>query len=1164
MRPIKLKIKGINSFIEEQTIDFEKLSDRGLFGIFGPTGSGKSTVLDGITLALYGKVARESNNYINTNCESANVSFEFQISGAENKRYLVEREFKKDKKTENAKSGKCKVVDLTGGIPEVLADSKTMVDNKCKEIIGLNLDDFTRTVVLPQGKFSEFLKLEGVDRRRMLERLFNLQQYGDDLSRKLSFEINKEKSENSVLIGQLKGYEDFSEEKLKEREELFEEVKKELEKISIEVSELEKQYENQKIVWDLQLELKELRCKKEVLENKREEIESCKEKVFLGEGASKVMPYIDSYEKTINDIANSEKEKGNFEEAVEFSKSQKEKADIQWQECRDNKEEKLPNFIIKKQKAEDALKEKALLETIEKEIMIMKKDMVKLEDELEKKTKIMVKLSSEISEINSSINQAEEKSEQLKIDGGLKEKVLEGARVKDKLEDILKLKNSNASKKLNGQRDVEELQLKERELYNAFEEKQKTYEEKKILLENMVNKCPGNQNDIVALQKQLLEAKEKWNKYHEHTKIIESANEALKDYKMSVQKEEAKKILLEHSIVELKIKIKELEIENLAYKLREELKTGDVCPVCGSTDHHRENIKHKDLRDNKGIEKELEANEKELKLIEENITKGKTNIDICNENIEKANDGIAVLGDDFKNISVEELNNSFEQLKKAISEYDGNKNKLEEDMKKLLEEKHKLETNISTLRSTINEKKNQLKELDSDLEKNHEALKEIEIAYDCLVKETGITDFKAKSQEILACEKERENLLKDLKVYRKRLEDADLNMKSLEQESKKIENDITKGNTAIEEKTKIYNEKISLIKSKVGDVEDIGAVLRKIENIIKTIEDNFVKAEKIKEDKEKIYQQNNEKLIAVMSRLTELHKRKAEDHKNIDKNLELQGFKTIEEAKKNILNVEEIGSLKEYIERYSEEVSKNNGAIESVLKKLDNREIGEEQWAKLQEDKVKTEEKYKELNESKIKVEEEVRIIKEKLFELSELLKKKEKLDRKLGLLGDLEKLFKGKKFVEFVATTRLKYVSIEASKRLKEITNGNYGLEVDDNGKFLIRDNKNGGVERDASTLSGGETFLASLALALALSAEIQLKGTAPLELFFLDEGFGTLDDDLLEVVMSSLEKIHNDKLKIGLISHVESIKNRVPVKLIVTPAEAGRGGSKVRIERS
>ncbi len=1164
MRPIKLKIKGINSFIEEQTIDFEKLSDRGLFGIFGPTGSGKSTVLDGITLALYGKVARESNNYINTNCESANVSFEFQISGAENKRYLVEREFKKDKKTENAKSGKCKVVDITCGIPEVLADSKTMVDNKCKEIIGLNLDDFTRTVVLPQGKFSEFLKLEGVDRRRMLERLFNLQQYGDDLSRKLSFEINKEKSENSVLIGQLKGYEDFSEEKLKEREELFEEVKKELEKISIEVSELEKQYENQKIVWDLQLELKELRCKKEVLENKREEIESCKEKVFLGEGASKVMPYIDSYEKTINDIANSEKEKRNFEEAVEFSKSQKEKADIQWQECRDNKEEKLPNFIIKKQKAEDALKEKALLEEIKKEIITIEKNLAKYKQELSEKAKLTANLSCEMAEISSKIEKNEEKSEQLKVDGNLKEKVLEGARIKDKLEDILKFKNENETKNLRIQREVKDLEFKENHLREIFKEKQKDYEKKKFILEDIVHRCPGNQDDIVALQKKLLETKEKWNRYNDYRKVMETSKENLRDYETSLEKEEVKKILLEHSVSELKEKIRDIEIENLSHNLRTQLKVGEVCPVCGSIEHHKENIKHVEIKDNGVIEKDLDIKEKDLRSLEESITKRKINITICKENIEKAQKESMELGEDFKTISVEELNNSFEQLKKAISDYEEDKKKLEEDMRNFLEENHKLETDISTLRSTITEKKTHLEELRSDLDKNNESLKEIETSYYSLVKETWITDFKAKSQEILACEKERENLLKDLKVYRKRLEDADLNMKSLEQESKKIENDITKGNTAIEEKTKIYNEKISLIKSKVGDVEDIGAVLRKIENIIKTIEDNFVKAEKIKEDKEKIYQQNNEKLIAVMSRLTELHKRKAEDHKNIDKNLELQGFKTIEEAKKNILNVEEIGSLKEYIERYSEEVSKNNGAIESVLKKLDNREIGEEQWAKLQEDKVKTEEKYKELNESKIKVEEEVRIIKEKLFELSELLKKKEKLDRKLGLLGDLEKLFKGKKFVEFVATTRLKYVSIEASKRLKEITNGNYGLEVDDNGKFLIRDNKNGGVERDASTLSGGETFLASLALALALSAEIQLKGTAPLELFFLDEGFGTLDDDLLEVVMSSLEKIHNNKLKIGLISHVESIKNRVPVKLIVTPAEAGRGGSKVRIERS
>lgn len=226
MRPIKLRIKGLNSFIDEQIIDFDKLTDRGFFGIFGPTGSGKSTILDGITLALYGNVARKSSNYINTNCEKLNVNFEFQISGAETKRYVIDREFKR-KRDGNINSGKCKIVDITNEENiEVLADSVKTINKTVEEIIGLNLDDFSRTVVLPQGKFSEFLKLEGKERREMLERLFNLEQFGDNLSRRLNSEIGKEKTENSVLMGQLSGYNDISEEILKDKQEILEGLKK--------------------------------------------------------------------------------------------------------------------------------------------------------------------------------------------------------------------------------------------------------------------------------------------------------------------------------------------------------------------------------------------------------------------------------------------------------------------------------------------------------------------------------------------------------------------------------------------------------------------------------------------------------------------------------------------------------------------------------------------------------------------------------------------------------------------------------------------------------------------------------------------------------------------------------------------------------------------------
>ena len=69
-----------------------------------------------------------------------------------------------------------------------------------------------------------------------------------------------------------------------------------------------------------------------------------------------------------------------------------------------------------------------------------------------------------------------------------------------------------------------------------------------------------------------------------------------------------------------------------------------------------------------------------------------------------------------------------------------------------------------------------------------------------------------------------------------------------------------------------------------------------------------------------------------------------------------------------------------------------------------------------------------------------------------------------------------------------------------------------------------------------------------MALSSQIQLKGSAPLEFFFLDEGFGTLDAELLDTVMTSLENLKSESLSVGIISHVEEIKERIPMKLEIS----------------
>ena len=96
MKPINLKIKGINSYVSEQKVDFGKLAENNIFGIFGETGSGKTTILDSIILALYGVSDRDVlQNIINVNTKDAYIEFTFDMENHDGSttRYFIRRDF---------------------------------------------------------------------------------------------------------------------------------------------------------------------------------------------------------------------------------------------------------------------------------------------------------------------------------------------------------------------------------------------------------------------------------------------------------------------------------------------------------------------------------------------------------------------------------------------------------------------------------------------------------------------------------------------------------------------------------------------------------------------------------------------------------------------------------------------------------------------------------------------------------------------------------------------------------------------------------------------------------------------------------------------------------------------------------------------------------------
>mgnify|MGYP000150950944 CR=1 FL=1 len=100
------------------------------------------------------------------------------------------------------------------------------------------------------------------------------------------------------------------------------------------------------------------------------------------------------------------------------------------------------------------------------------------------------------------------------------------------------------------------------------------------------------------------------------------------------------------------------------------------------------------------------------------------------------------------------------------------------------------------------------------------------------------------------------------------------------------------------------------------------------------------------------------------------------------------------------------------------------------------------------------------------------------------------------NILSELEGLFRGKRFVEYISRYYLEHIAREADTGLKEMTGNTYGLEIDENTAFIIRDYKNGGASRPASTLSGGETFMASCPCFIFPNSD---EGSSPIGAVFL-----------------------------------------------------------------
>jgi len=249
------------------------------------------------------------------------------------------------------------------------------------------------------------------------------------------------------------------------------------------------------------------------------------------------------------------------------------------------------------------------------------------------------------------------------------------------------------------------------------------------------------------------------------------------------------------------------------------------------------------------------------------------------------------------------------------------------------------------------------------------------------------------------------------------------------------------------------------------------------------------------------------------------------------------------------------------VQRHKESLAFVQEQAKQLNSRLGDAHVSDDRWTEIQCACTFATEQVEQAVKERIEAEKDMRIVAERHERWKTLESARREIEKQTSVIAELRHVLRGDVFVEYLAQERLDYVARDASARLKDLTRSRYALEVDTQGGFLIRDDANGGVKRAVGTLSGGETFLTSLALALSLSTQIQLKGQ-PLELFFLDEGFGTLDPELLDIVMTALERLQMENMTIGVISHVPELRQRMQRRIVVDPPEPSGRGSRVRLE--
>ena len=1196
MKILSIRLKNLASLAGEHFIDFESepLAHAGLIAIIGKTGAGKSTILDAMCLALFNKIPRLkdsdgklldvdgsellTNSPLTVLRRGTGHGFaELCFVAQDQKHYLARWEIKRAR--ENA-SGKLQSVQrslkcLTDGV--VVADKTKAVETHIQQITQLSFEQFTRAVLLAQSEVTAFLKARDNERGELLEYLTNSSIFAK--IGQLAFEKTKEvRLQREKLESVLGHIEIRSDEEIAELQQRFKQLQQHVQQLENEKNQFRQQQQwfeqrdkiNKDIAlkkqdYDLQLKAQENIAKDRYLLSQLETFAEIRPIVFQQQQLQKTLqqlaPQIQQKHHEFSTLTTQFEQQKTLYTQVETTLNQFQ----DFEQKHQNELTQVRKFVQERDYiAEEYKKTKIRLTQLESQQQPLIEQQQQLEQSIQN-------LSAQHT---ACLEQLKHSAQYAPLDNGLHAHIQQ---LKQFIQQYQKVENTIGS--------IQQAQTQLKQDQNTFnslitqfgttqqieqriEQQSKLKETQQIRL-NQLDAIQQKLQHYFELKNEVLTQQNKFETVQKQAQQLEQrSRETEKDYQAAkTEREKLQQVLQQQRL---------LHAENIEH-LRAELKHGEACLVCGSTEHP---YRDDESQISKALyalqqQQELQAIQQEQQLFQlwqkaqQQFTQSHTEQNQLQQQLQQLNEKVKA----HDQVLQQQVSQTNIQLDFSLTEHDittkmqslvletsQTQQQLEKELLQLNQankDQHVLNQNIQNILhqlQTIEHLQQQIQHIVDCLNADD---KMAWSKHDVSISQHILQALQQRSQQLEHAEsliKQKEQINQQLNVLKTNLTGLTTQQTECAQQLKDIE---IKG----KQNTDAANQ---LIITMTGSAEikanewlqqhdqqrqQLQSKYQQVKQSFEQARQHFEQQKNVLEQLQAQQQQNHDALELCKTEITNWlaqHQNFAEDQLS-----ELHAFSSTQEQQ-----------IRNAIQQADRALSEANSALKTMQEQLNvhlqsEPNIQVEQLTELinanQEILQQTTDQRDQL---KLQLEvHQQNLAKQKKFadQIQQIQQQEHRWNKISSLIGDS----KGKEFRDLAQQYNLDILLEYANQQLAMLSQRYTLKRLDNSLSLAIIDHDMDGETRSVASLSGGESFLTALAISLAIAN--MASGSMKIESLFIDEGFGTLDASSLHMVMNALDQLQSQGRKVILISHIQEMHERIPVQIQVQPM--GSGSSRIEV---